>query len=254
MLEGLRPMTGFAAVLAAGSAGLLLLALLGGGGRVGPHPADQALMPPLPEPPAVAEVARLGPMGDYLAVGERPLFLPDRRPLPITAVAAEAEAPFEGVLSSVLLTGSLQLAIFSEQGGALSRRVRLGEVLPGTSWRLVGLEPRRAVLEGPGGQRVLELRVFDGKGGIAPTAVRFAAPTTEARPIPGGTPAPDMPFFPVSAAAAEAAPPMTPDAEAAAVRRAAEEQAQIEAIRARIEARRAALREGNLTTAVPVEQ
>ena len=47
---------------------------------------------------------------------------------------------------------------------------------------------------------------------------------------------------------------MTPDAEAAAVRRAAEEQAQIEAIRARIEARRAALREGNPTTAVPVEQ
>jgi len=38
MLEGLRPMTGFAAVLAAGSAGLLLLALLGGW----PEPLDWA--------------------------------------------------------------------------------------------------------------------------------------------------------------------------------------------------------------------
>lgn len=226
-------MTLLAGALAGWSLGLLLLALLGLGGRVGPHPPDPALAPALPDPVAVAESPRLGPLADYRAVGERPLFHPDRRPVPVMAVAAQAETPFEGELSSVLLTDRLQMAIFSEQGGALSRRVRLGESVPGTAWRLAALEPRRAVLEGPGGQRVLELRVFDGKGGAAPTAVGFATAAAHAEPAAGSPEA---------------------EAEAEAVRRSAQQQAEIEAIRARIEAHRARLREGDPPIAVPVEQ
>lgn len=224
-------MTLLAAALAAWSLGLLLLALLGLGGRVGPHPPDLALAPALPDPVAAAESPRLGPLADYRAVGERPLFHPDRRPLPVMAVAAEAETPFEGVLTSVLLTDRLQMAIFSEQGGALPRRVRLGENVPGTAWRLAALEPRRAVLEGPGGQRVLDLRVFDGKGGAVPTTVGFATAATSAGSVPGN-----------------------PEAEAEAVRRSVQQQAEVEAIRARIEAHRARLREGAPPIAVPVEQ
>jgi len=224
-------MTLLAGAFAAWSLGLLLLALLGLGGRVGPHPPDLALAPALPEPLAVAESPRLGPLADYRAVGERPLFHPDRRPLPVMAVAAEAETPFEGELSSVLLTDRLQMAIFSEQGGALSRRVRLGESIPGTAWRLAALEPRRAVLEGPAGRRVLELRVFDGKGGAAPTALGLATAASRAGPAAGN-----------------------PEAEAEAVRRSAQQQAEVEAIRARIEAHRARLREGDPSIAVPVEQ
>jgi len=231
VLEGLRPITLLAGALAGWSLGLLLLALLGLGGRVGPHPPDLALAPALPEPLAVAESPRLGPLTDYRAVGERPLFHPDRRPVPVMAVAAQAQTPFEGELSSVLLTEGLQMAIFSEQGGALSRRVRLGESVPGTAWRLAALEPRRAVLEGPGGQRVLELRVFDGKGGAVPTAVGFATAIPRAEPSPA-----------------------SPEVEAEAVRRSAQQQAEVEAIRARIEAHRARLREGNPPIAVPVEQ
>jgi len=226
-------MTLLAAALAAWSLGLLLLALLGLGGRVGPHPPDLALAPALPDPVAAAESPRLGPLADYRAVGERPLFHPDRRPLPVMAVAAEAETPFEGVLTSVLLTDQLQMAIFSEQGGALPRRVRLGENVPGTAWRLAALEPRRAVLEGPGGQRVLDLRVFDGKGGAAPTTMGFATATTSAEPAAGR---PDA------------------EAEAEAVRRSTQQQVEVEAIRARIEAHRARLREGSPPIAVPVEQ
>jgi len=225
-------MTLLVGALAVWSLGLLL-ALLGLSGRVGPHPADLALIPALPDPVAELESPRLGPLADYRAVGERPLFHPDRRPLPVMAVAAEAETPFEGVLSSVLLTDQLQMAIFSEPGGALSRRVRLGESVPGTAWRLAALEPRRAVLEGPGGQRVLELRVFDGKGGAAPTTVGFATAATSAGPVPG---APDA------------------EAEAEAARRSILQQAEVETIRARIEAQRARLREGAPPIAVPVEQ
>ena len=33
------------------------------------------------------------------------------------------------------------------------RRVKLGEMVEGSNWRLLTLDPRQAVLEGPGGQR-----------------------------------------------------------------------------------------------------
>ncbi len=236
MLEGLRPATLLAAALAAWSAGLLVAAVAGLGGRVGPHPDDPALAPPLPPVHRAVGDDRLGPSSQYLAVGERPLLNANRRPAPVAVAVADAERPFEGVLTSVLLTGTLKMAIFGEKDGQVQRRVRLGESIPGTSWRLASLEPRRAVLEGPGGQRVLDLRIFDGKGGIAPTPVQFstdAAPKPTPAPAPAGSAAPAPPSLvePAAAASDEAA------------RRAAEEQAQVEAIRARIEARRAQLRE-----------
>ncbi|MFN8768380.1 MAG: hypothetical protein ACK5XH_09135 [Lysobacteraceae bacterium] len=252
MLDGLRPATLLAAAFAAWSAGLLVAAFAGLGGRVGPHPDDLALAPPLPTVHRAVGDTRLGSPSQYLAVGERPLLNADRRPAPVAVAATEAEAPFEGVLTSVLLTGTLKMAIFGEQDGQVQRRVRLGDTIPGTSWRLAGLEPRRAVLDGPGGQRVLDLRVFDGKGGVAPTPVQF--PTDAAAPKPaqglsggtvtGGTPAPGVPALPVPASSNP--PSLVEQATAAnaeAARRAAEEQAQVEAIRARIEARRAQLRE-----------
>ena len=238
MPDSLRPATVLAAALAAWSAGLLLAALAGLGGRFGPHPDDPALAPPLPVVHRAVGDARLGPPSQYLAVGERPLLNADRRPAPVAVAAANAEAPFEGVLTSVLLTGPLKMAIFSEKDGASQRRVRLGDPVPGTPWRLVDLQPRRAVLEGPAGQRILDLRVFDGKGGSPPTPVQFASDGTAApKPSPGappaGSPAPAPPSLVEQAASANDE----------AARRAAEEQAQVDAIRARIEARRALLRE-----------
>jgi general secretion pathway protein N len=100
------------------------------------------------------------------------------------------------------------------------------------------------VFDGPEGRRTMELRVFDGQGGQAPTAIAppsrrpvegpiLPPRTSTGRPAAlteaddggkaeGGKPAP--------VAEADAAPPMT-------------EQSQMEAIRQRIQARRAALRE-----------
>ena len=225
MLESLRPATWMLGAVAAWALCLLVLSFVGLGGRVGPHPADPALGPPIPELRFSENAQRLGAPSDYLAVGERPLFSPDRRPAPVAVVSTEQQAPFNGVLTSVLLTGQLRMAIFSEENGAISKRVRLGDTVPGTSWRLAQLEPRRAVLEGPEGQRVLDLRVFDGQGGQAPTAV--AAAITEDRPA-GGNP----PTMVEQAAQANAE-----------AQRSAGDQAQIDAIRARIEARRAQLRE-----------
>ncbi|MGL6290442.1 MAG: hypothetical protein ACRC2H_07140 [Silanimonas sp.] len=230
MLESLRPATWMLGAVAAWCLGLLLLAFAGMGGRVGPHPADPALGPPIPELRFSESAQRLGAASEYLAVGDRPLFNPDRRPAPVAVVSTEQQAPFNGVLTSVLLTGTLRMAIFSEENGQISKRVRLGDTVPGTSWRLATLEPRRAVLEGPEGQRALDLRVFDGQGGAAPTPIAAAI---EPQKPDAGAPAPQNPPSLVQQAAQA-------NAES---QRSAADQAQIDAIRARIEARRAQLAE-----------
>jgi general secretion pathway protein N len=229
MLESLRPATWLVGAFAAWALGLLLLAVAGMGGRVGPHPPDLALGPPIPELRFSENAERLGASTDYLAVGERPLFNPDRRPAPVAMVSSEQQAPFNGVLTSVLLTDGLRLAIFSEENGAISKRVRLGDTVPGTSWRLAELEPRRAVLEGPEGQRALDLRVFDGQGGQAPTPV---SPSNAAPKADASAASSNPPTLIQQAAQANA------DGQ-----RSAADQAQIDAIRARIEARRAQLAE-----------
>ena len=239
MLEALRPATWLSGAVAAWCLGLLILAFVGLGGRVGPHPADPALGPAIPELRFSESAQRLSVAADYLAVGERPLFNPDRRPAPVAVVSNEQQAPFNGVLTSVLITDTLRMAIFSEENGQVSKRVRLGDTVPGTGWRLASLEPRRALLEGPEGQRALDLRVFDGQGGAAPTPVAAIAedkpdtPSAPGAPVGAGQPGPSSPPSLVQQAAQA-------NAES---QRSAAEQAQIDAIRARIEARRAQLAE-----------
>ena len=235
MISALRPAGAVLAGIAAWALCLVALALAGLGGRVGPHPADLALTPPLPVVTLDAVGSRLGPPSNYMEVGSRPLFSRDRRPPAIAAATGNAEVPLEVNLTSVLITPQLKLAIVQNTSDSASRRVRLGDVLEGTAWRLVLLEPRRAVFEGPEGQRDLLLRVYNGAGGQAPTP-QTAAPVATAvvgSPInqPGAPAAPGA----VAATAANTsgnapAPPtvapVTPDE-------------QVEALRRRIEARRA---------------
>jgi len=152
----------------------------------------------------------------------------------MTADAGDAAAPLDVNLTSVLITPGLKLAIVQNTSDGASRRVRLGDVLEGTAWRLVQLEPRRAVFDGPEGQRELALRVFDGAGGQSPTPQAgsgVGGPVS----VPPGAIAPNKPdAAPVAtdapgqgaALASPAVAAVTPDE-------------QVEAIRRRIEARRA---------------
>lgn len=231
MVNALRPASALLAGLALWALCLVVLALFGLGGRVGPHPDDGLLTPPMPVVTLDAVGSRLGPASDYMEVGNRPLFSRDRRPAPMAASNDAAAVPLEVNLTSVLITPNLKLAIVQNLSDGASRRVRLGDTLEGTAWRLVQLEPRRAVFEGPEGQRDLALRVFDGAGGQSPTPQAGAGAGV---PMAPGTPAvADKPDAPAPVAAgtnnAPAAPtvaPVTPDE-------------QVEAIRRRIEARRA---------------
>jgi general secretion pathway protein N len=221
---------------------LLILALAGLGGRVQLAADDPSLAPALPKFALTKIDARLGPQSAYQEVADRPLMMVGRKPVVISA-AADTTTDFDATLTSVLITPTLQMAILTDNQGGASHRVRVGESVEGTAWRLIELHPRQAIFEGPGGQRVLDLRVFDGVGGNAGTPLaQGAAPNSNVDA--GAPPAPPAPPVVVNnppPAAAQPKPdapaPSTPDAS----QQLTQEQ-QVEAIRKRIEARRAQAR------------
>ena len=219
-----------------------LLALLGMGGSVTPLDEDPSLLQPLPRP-AEAAKSRLGPLAQYQEIARRPLFSDDRRPKPFVINPGDEDAGkagFDYVLTSVMIAPDFRMAILQPSEGGDPVRVKVGaapETAPG--WRLVSLEPRQAVFDGPEGERKLQLRVFDGEGGIPPTPSASPAGDAAGRQAPR---APDKaaPTPPAQDAGsvedADAAQPAEkPDNRASAE--------QIEAIRKRIEERRAKLRQ-----------
>lgn len=243
--EATNPRTLLLVTIAGWAMLVWVLGLFGLGGRIERLADDPSLAQRLPVLPA-AVPERLGPSGQYGEISRRPLFSEDRLPKPFT-LQPEGEAQqetFKFVLTSVLLTPRLQLAIIQPEGGGDSIRLKVGEA-PDTapSYQLLSLTPRGAVFAGPEGEKTLDLRVFDGSGGEAPTAVT-ANPATGTRnrvsPRPAGTMTAPQPQdtqaprpSPVASNPAPTVvnpPPETSDA-------------QVEAIRKRIEARRAQLRE-----------
>lgn len=239
----------------------LLLALFGMGARIARLPEDPTLvraLPPLPRAPA----ERLGALSQYGEIASRPLFSDDRRPRPFSLQpqgAQEAKA-FDYVLTSVMITPGFRMAIIqSPDGSSPPLRIRLGEgdeSLP--NWRLEALDARSATFIGPEGERRLELRVYNGVGGEPPTAIARPGARPQGQPVnPSAAPGRAPAAAPVDGQAplAEAAGPppepvtapespstaSTPDR--AVPNQPATEQAQMEAIRKRIEARRAQLRE-----------
>jgi general secretion pathway protein N len=185
--------------------------------------------------------SRLGSFATYAEVATRPLLNVERKPVAVSAVEAGAGGgELDVTLTSVLITSGLKMAVLTDNKDGASRRVRLGDVVDGSGWRLVSLQPRQAVLEGPSGQRSFDLRVYDGSSGESPTPISASTPPREPAPSPppaGGSPTQAVqPKPPV----AQNAPPATagnrPDPQAMT------QEEQVEAIRRRIEARRAQMR------------
>jgi len=240
-VDKLRPATLLLAVLAAWALALLALGFMGLGGRFPYAKDDPQLAPALPKFTLTKINARLGPQSDYHEVADRPLMMAERRPVAISA-AADTTTDFDAMLTSVLITPTLQMAILTDNQGGASRRVRVGETVQGTAWRLVELHPRQAIFEGPSGQRVMDLRVYSGVGGAPGTPLaEVPAPITDnitppspAPPTPAAANNPPRPANPQGPAIVGAQP--SPDAQPMT------QEQQIDAIRKRIEARRAQAR------------
>lgn len=230
-------------VFAGWAVAVAVLAGLGMGARL---PADDAplaarQLPAIPPPPA----RRLGDLTAYAAIAQRPVFAEDRRPHPFFLGGSDAPQATGLRLTGVLLTPRFQMAtITTDQGRSLRLRLQ-GDAVDG--WRLLTLAPRSATVEGPGGVRTLDMQVFDGRGGEAPTALRGTT-SANAPPLPAPPPSPTPASAPVVIAPA---PPASPAPQAATSTPAAAPQAgppapsedQLKAIRERIEARRRALQQ-----------
>ena len=261
-VEGIAPRTWLLGTVAGWALLVWLLALLGMGNHVQHLPEDPSLVPRLPQlaPPPPE---RLGALSQYSEISARPLFSEDRRPQPfsLTADSDGDNAPkFDYVLTSVLITPTLKMAIVQPSAGGDSIRVKLGQAadaLP--SYRLTALNPRSAIFEGPDGEHALDLRVFDGNGGQPPTAVQSPtdnsdADATGAQPAanaarnatpPRATRAPP----PATSTSAVPSPPPAPPNDD----NGPDTEAQIEGIRKRIEERRRQLRQQNQNPPAPAQ-
>lgn len=255
--EGIGARTWLLAAVAGWGVLVWALALFGMGGRIQPLPADASLVPALPAAAPAAKVAT-HTVGEYGEATARPLFFSDRRPKPFSLQPGgdePAQDEFNYVLSSVLIAPGLNMAILQKPDGeGESIRLKLdepSEKLPG--WRLTELTPRSATLASASETRSLELRVFDGRSGQPPTV------QPSVHPAPGGVqatmpvpppPAPSPPMTPQPAERAAQAAPAPPDAAAEAAAPSPNE-AQLQAIRQRIEARRAKLRQEAQQAAKP---
>jgi len=253
-LDSLSPRTWLLAGVAGWAVCLWVFALVGLGGRLGKLPDD---VEPQRLPATKLPTAdRPGPPTQYIAIADRPIFSENRRPqkFVIGGTADEAKAnTFDFTLTSVLMAGGTQIAILRPTAdGAAPVRVKMGEAVDSApQWTLAALQPRQATFRGPDGDRVLELRVFNGVGGEAPPPIVNASVPANggaAGPVgPGGVGGPVPP--PPGAAGpqqggVQEVPPPPPVANGASQAPApVSTEAQLEAIRKRIEARRAQLRQ-----------
>ncbi len=238
-VDSLSPKTWLLAGVAGWAVCLWTFSLLGLGSRLGAAP-DDAQQQRLPST-TIPRADRPGVQAQYVEIGQRPIFSENRKPQPFTIEGNGEAAPvntFDYVLTSVLISSTVQLAILKPPAdGAQSVRVKVGDAVEtAPQWSLASLQPRSAVFRGPEGEKTLELRVFNGVGGAAPTGPAPTAVINETLPGPGGVVQPP----PV------APPPMPqPTPAVAGSEGTVSTEAQLDAIRKRIEARRAQIRQQN---------
>lgn len=240
--DAIAPRTWLLAAVAGWAVLVWLLALFGLGGRIAPRAADPSLAANLPQPRA-ATASRVGPLGQYAQIAARPAFNADRRPRPFFIEGqgrGDAAQAFDYVLSGVLITPQLQMAILQPGSGeGLSLRVKVGESPEGNAgWRLAEVHPRSAIFDTPDGRRTLELQTYTG-GGESPPAQAGAPPPIAVQ----GNAANAANAAAAANQAAQAAQGGKPPAPAPAAQQVLTPEQQMQQIRERIEARRAQLRQ-----------
>lgn len=234
-VDSLSPRTWVLAGAAAWAIVVWGLALAGMGGRLGDADADTAAQR-LPDTKLPAS-ARPGVMEQYAEIRTRPLFSENRRHQPFTIDAGGEEGQantFDYTLTSVVISGDVQLAILKPAAeGAQPVRVKLGTTVEtAPQWTLASLEPRAAVFRGPEGDRRLDLRVFNGIGGANPPPMNLAPQPAVIHETMPGQPGNEVP-------GPQPPPPPPPPPPSGNV----STEVQLEAIRKRIEERRAQLRQ-----------
>lgn len=254
-IDSFGPRTWLLAALAGWALLAWGLALFGMGGQIRPLADDPSLVNALPKLPQQTP-ERLGPLAQYSEIAARPLLSQSRKPQPFFIQGQEGgEQPqtFDFVLTSVLITPQLQMAILQPTQGGEGVRLKVGDAPESAQgWRVAEIHPRSVVIQGPEGPRTLDLRVFDGLSGQPPSASAVSPgsappvqpPATAVPPPPSPSAVMVTPTRPKSVAPLSTAggPAPSPGSQPQVEPSLTTEQ-QMEAIRQRIEARRAQLRQ-----------
>lgn len=161
------------------SVGTTVVVYAGLGSRYSLHPDQSLDSIDAPTIELQRSQSALAQLDQFAVIGQRPLFNPDRRPLPAAGADPAGTTqvipptPLNVIVTSIVITKDDKLAIVTDPTTKKATPIRVGTALEGdqSSWRLVELSPRGAVFEGPGGRSSLDLRVFDGQGGEPPTPV-----------------------------------------------------------------------------------
>ena len=260
--DTIGPRTWLLVTVAGGALLIWVLALLGLGGQIRPLPSDSTLEAALPKLPP-KPIERLGPLSQYPDIASQPIFSPNRQPQSffISGDGREATQTFDFILTSVLLTPDFKMVILQPTTGGESVRLKVGDAPPAApGWRLSAVNPRSAVFDGPDGQNTLELRAFDGTGGQASGAVTRAIGAESSVPVlPTGSAAPRRSTSPNGSPKATQVVPTTEVAvmpstgipTAGAAEPVLTTEQQMDAIRKRIEERRAQLRSQGASPSPP---
>ncbi len=158
-----------------------LLALLGLGAQVAQ--AQPSAMSALPSAPA--ELVDAPALAADAAAIAHPLFSADRQPRAFLATGAgdvgegAGSGALDFILTGVVISPQVRLVTLQPSAGGEPQRVREGSAPAGAEgWRLVEVEPRRAIFEGSGGRLALDLRTF-GSAGQPPHATADQANDAE---------------------------------------------------------------------------
>ncbi|HEX7802068.1 MAG TPA: hypothetical protein VF471_04870 [Pseudoxanthomonas sp.] len=253
-IDAFGPRTWLLAALAGWALLAWVLALFGMGGQIRPLADDPSLVNALPKLPQQAP-ERLGPLAQYSEIAARPLLSQSRKPQPFFIQGQEGgEQPqtFDFILTSVLITPQLQMAILQPSQGGEGVRLKVGDAPESAQgWRVAEIHPRSVVIQGPEGPRTLELRIFDGLSGQPPSASPVSPgsappvqpPATAVPPPPSTSAVMTTPSRPMPVPPAGKASPAPPSGSQPQAETPMTTEQQMEAIRQRIEARRAQLRQ-----------
>jgi len=173
-----RSLTPVLAVTAVVLGALLLLLLSGVGSKV--HWGAQRSLTPLPPASSAAGLPAPLPLEQFAVVWQKPLFSPDRKPVPLMANPGAGLGDLE--LSGIILTPNLRMALLRDKSDD-HREVRLheGQSLPDGSVTLFEVRPRSALFDTPAGRTELKLPAgapFDGQKPDAATT----APADQSAP------------------------------------------------------------------------
>jgi hypothetical protein len=178
---------------------------------LGPITVEAPRAPVLRATTPVAQVAP--PSIELFAdIDARPLFSPQRAPLPDRLAGSASGSPSDLVLIGVMIGGEKPIALFKSAGTSTTTTATVGDMVGG--WRVVDIAPTRVGLRGASGLIEIPLASLGSQTPSAPlpapTSDEQAEPAPAAPAAPAALPAASSPSASAPQVQVHAAPPAKP--------------------------------------------